>query len=75
MIEEHWRPILKVNKDVKGMQDKMKMESVAKRTRHQYEMDWDYYQTVLKRYSQSLYINDFEADNLCSIQRVEKPRC
>ena len=25
VIEEHWRPILKVNKDVKGMQDKRKM--------------------------------------------------
>ena len=60
VIEGHWRPILKVSKDVKGIQDKMKMEALAKRTKHQYKMDWDYYQSILKKYSQSLYVPDAE---------------
>ena len=60
VIEEHWRPILKVSKDVKGMQDKMKMDALAKRTRHQYKMDWDYYHSVLTKYSESLHKPDAE---------------
>ena len=70
VVEGHWRPILKVNKDIRGMQLKMKYEALAKRTKNQYEMDWDYYQTVLKRYSQCLYIDDFEFSTTDAIKLI-----
>ena len=42
---------MKVSKDILQMQLKMKMDELLRRANERYEVEWDLYQSVLKRYS------------------------
>ena len=70
VIENHWRPVLKVSKDVLQLQMKMKMDEMLRRANERYELDWDTYQSVLIRYSQSLYKNDYDFTTTDAIQLI-----
>ena len=48
LIMNHWKKIMKVSKDIKAVQMKMKDAGLVKRRHHMYEIDWDYYQTQLR---------------------------